>query len=310
MRVESADEFFESLLNKVQALSEALDHEPASTEIIVAELKHYLAEPSHRIRLHDLVIRETQRLIESLQGPEWFTSSHGAEHIITTMVRYESVSQRFLSLTATLAFFSDSAEQLRTLSSAVSMLARRERKVAGIAALIDLQQYTALMTLYVVGIAELAADELRAFWTVAALPVSATQGTIPLHIGASTLQSMPDPGVLKSIPGLEKHYTPASDHLHSVVREPLRNLIPEDREYDDLFDQLEYLLGLMYAGFRGDGMGPVGRFSWKLVSLPDATALRYEERMLEDGLFKSVEQFSAVKEAFDALAARARFGLS
>jgi hypothetical protein len=35
------------------------------------------------------------------------------------------------------------------------------------------------------------------------------------------------------------------------------------QDYDEVFDQLEYLLGMVYAHVRGDGAAPIGRFVWR-----------------------------------------------
>jgi hypothetical protein len=68
---------------------------------------------------------------------------------------------------------------------------------------------------------------------------------------------------MTQLSGLERHKTPISDCLHQRLREPARSILPADDEYDDLFDQLEYLLGLAFMFAYGRGYAPAGRFAWR-----------------------------------------------
>jgi SIR2-like domain len=62
--IAGADEFFESLAAKVAALAESMDQRPTTTALAVAELKRYLPNPVHRIRLHDLLMGEANRVLD------------------------------------------------------------------------------------------------------------------------------------------------------------------------------------------------------------------------------------------------------
>jgi len=63
IEIASADEFFEGLADKVASLDELNASPPSSVAIAVASLKRYMADPVHRIRFHDLVINEAERVL-------------------------------------------------------------------------------------------------------------------------------------------------------------------------------------------------------------------------------------------------------
>ena len=51
--------------------------------------------------------------------------------------------------------------------------------------------------------------------------------------------------VVRRLPGYENKHTPASDYLHKVLRQPLRDIEPDDFRYDFLFDRFECFLSLV-----------------------------------------------------------------
>jgi hypothetical protein len=69
-----------------------------------------------------------------------------------------------------------------------------------------------------------------------------------------------------------RRHTPVPDHLHHRLRPILADLVPDPREYDDLFDRTETFLGLIAADAKTtldarsrtwiDGPWP-GRFLWR-----------------------------------------------
>lgn len=67
---------------------------------------------------------------------------------------------------------------------------------------------------------------------------------------------------------MDRHFSPVSDHLFIVLRDPLRETIPLDGRYEETFDRFEHLLVLviqdqMNQGARVRFAAPVGRLQWK-----------------------------------------------
>lgn len=70
------------------------------------------------------------------------------------------------------------------------------------------------------------------------------------------------------LPGMERHHTPVSDYLFAKLREPLREYLPRDEDYEVAFDRFEYFVGLVHASLnsrvdKDSWWGPHGRFLWK-----------------------------------------------
>ena len=55
---------------------------------------------------------------------------------------------------------------------------------------------------------------------------------------------MVDPDWNRLLPGMERRYTPRSDRLYDVLKEPCSQLLIGDEEYSLVFDKLEILMSL------------------------------------------------------------------
>jgi hypothetical protein len=116
---------------------------------------------------------------------------------------------------------------------------------------------------------------------------------------------------MKQLPGLDRHKTPSSDYLHDRLRDTARPVLPDDHEYDEVFDQVEYLLGVVCAHARRDSVGPIGRFVWRRGSrdspVPDEPFVTHAPALLSAGLFDGQrEVLDATKAAYDERVDRSR----
>jgi hypothetical protein len=121
---------------------------------------------------------------------------------------------------------------------------------------------------------------------------------------------------MQQLTGYERRKTPGSDHLLARLEEPFRNLLPDSKRLEELFDRFEYLLALAYLGREQEGTGsawaPIGRFGWRreawgyslLTDIErEAKAAGPEWLLLRAGLFGgSLERFLERKAEFDRLA--------
>lgn len=181
---------------------------------------------------------------------------------------------------------------------------------AGDGALRKMQQYPTLLALYAIGLGSVAADRLE--------PIAHALGTIkvqdqnrarPVGVSASSWTVLHDPLVRKSISGLEDHKTLVSDHLLDALRPAVSEIIREER-LEDLFDEVEYLMGLACASDYGEG--PVGRTAWRSWSTdrhPGTMIERHEELLVTEGVFQSVEQLAETRMAYNNTVVRRGMGI-
>lgn len=99
--IASADDFFDGLLQKVQAIEEFAQPHPLSVKAAVAACKRYLADPeASRIRLADLISDESRRVCAELESaPLANTSEQPTVASLTSRVRrYEGVCQTLVAI--------------------------------------------------------------------------------------------------------------------------------------------------------------------------------------------------------------------
>lgn len=115
-------------------------------------------------------------------------------------------------------------------------------------------------------------------------------------------------------PGREREYTPLSNHLRRVLREPLKEYLPEDTDYDVVFDRLEYLFSLRFwqSTFpnREYAWAPLGGFAARSKYRPHLQIMRKMDDEIESlggnwpplkaGLFEgTIQELKEAKQAFD-----------
>lgn len=126
----SADGFFEGLLAKVEALEEAAWLPPQSPELLIAEVKRYLAEPErYGIRLEDLVFDEARELAKVMQSDNeacpWALYPERVDECRRCVEYLEFRSERLTRVLSTIVRY-DKAEVWSTVvSRAVGLLAKR-----------------------------------------------------------------------------------------------------------------------------------------------------------------------------------------
>ena len=144
---------------------------------------------------------------------------------------------------------------------------------------LGLRRYPALVLLYAMGLGALANSNYRFLKALFELNLR-TDSYKPDEPTAQTLhnQKVLAVDVQKVLPGREREYTPLSNHLYALLREPLRQYLPDDAGYDATFDWLEFLLSLAHIDLQVTRTQireekaknpnffywtPVGRYSWK-----------------------------------------------
>jgi len=99
IKIESADQFFHELNEKVDALNQLHSPHPLTVQVAIAAAKKYLVEEKFEIQLHDLVTRQTTRLLEDVSEKHFPVGQRLDEDaFLIRMARYEAASEILLGL--------------------------------------------------------------------------------------------------------------------------------------------------------------------------------------------------------------------
>jgi hypothetical protein len=271
LETHGADQLFVSLREKVLALADMAAPHPLSAKMAAATVKRYLVDPTAKIRLHDLVHEETERLYREISGAAFGgdTKLQPAEELQTRLAKYGALSETLLSVFVTGCYWGD-AEKTKLWVSSLQRIANPAECIDGHEYLLSLRRYPALLLLYSAGLASIAAGNYETLAAIFIEPKAKDKWNKDEAICAEVYPSAVNKdGVLNGQPGFEDSHHPFSVHLLNKLREPLREYLPRDEDYESVFDRFEYLFGLVHADLNqrkdenGGWWGPKGRFEYK-----------------------------------------------
>lgn len=295
--IADADQFFTSLVGKVDALEDLAGRRTLSTAVAVAQAKRYMVRPEGRISLFDLLTQQAE-LTAGLDLPAG-EPVPGDDTIKERVSIYDASAATLISLVATVAFYAVEPEHDRLLAEVFRRLVRRRPVQTGetYIAWTSLRRYPAVLALYTLGLGALAArriDSLLYCLTNVTVPDGQSRDESPLAVGLASWRPFYNNEVAKAAFGDKTRRTPTSDLLHERLRDAVGEILPDDSDYDRVFNQLEYLLSVVC--FDQYGHAPIGRFAWQsLFDLPDEPVRQYGPQMVNAGLFSgSVERLEEV----------------
>jgi hypothetical protein len=333
IQIADADSFFGDLAEKVAALEDLALSDHLSAQVAVARMKRYLATPEQRINLYDLVNGETERTCSAISPnrlPE-FGSNVTPETTLQRLRTYEGEMQVLLSILACGARWA-AESQYRVVCISLKRLGDNSGSAGN---RINVRRYPAMLALYAMGVSAIASDNYGMLKQVFELKIRTdpykpeellTEPLSPVRVLDRDLSK-------KLLPGREREFTPLNNYLYDVLRDPLREYLPDDRDYENAFDWFEYMLGLVHcdltatseeiAAVKNDASnshiwGPIGRFVWSRRTSDDGVQRRtrfetggpYPEcvtSVLRAGFFGSqftglnYERFGLIKLGFDSL---------
>ncbi len=243
--IKDADSFFNDLAEKIRALEDLAIADPISARVAVARMKRYLANPQQRINLHDLVSAETARVYSEVTSPRFAPLRDLSSDIVTGRLRdYEHEMRILLPLLACGGYWA-SDSQFSILFASVKRLAdgadQRGSRYVGI----NLHEYPAMLGLYGIGVAAVANGNYALLNQMLTMRIRTDQ----YNEDARVTEALAPSQILEKryanelLPGRDRHFTPLNDYVFDVLREWVREYLPDDASYDRAYDWFEYLLG-------------------------------------------------------------------
>lgn len=280
--IADADGLFQELDEKLSALETFSTTDPLSAQVAVARVKKYLSTDTYKINLSDLFSTETERVRRAVEGARFpaqaSPNSITGATMLARMQAYEAGLSVLLPMLVCGAYWA-LPEQHSPLLKSFKRIADQTAPESGKVIWIKLREYPALVLMYGMGIGAVTNSNYRFLKALVDHKIK----TDPFKPERRTAETLHNLGVLERdhqrfLPGKERDYTPLSDHLFDILREPLRDYLPDDSVYEATFDWFEYLLCLAHIDQQVTRKeleeekskkpdfyfwAPVGRFGWK-----------------------------------------------
>jgi hypothetical protein len=278
--IDGADPFFEDLERKVSLQADLQRQNPRSIELLVASTKKYLNRPENRIQLDELIGGEIRHVAKTIQDEDFDVGgAWSVERFSKTIARYESLVEPLARIFGVLGRWG-TGDDFTLAIETICRFGYREGG-SGLVALLALRTYPGVLLFYAYGIALLKArryNDLYCLFSAEIKTRNQNQTHIVGHLFLGAWEGMSD-NQWKSFPGLERHQTPLSDHLHDIFQNWTDHYVFVPDEFTRLFEEFELLAALAFTSLsadlktlqdaaKGDGSGrnfvwaPVGRVAW------------------------------------------------
>jgi hypothetical protein len=235
-------------------------------------LKRYLVDERHRIRLHDLVTEETEKLYSQLTETNFPTNVPVTdEEFLKRVHRYEELAEELISIIVIGCFWGERNQEflwVKLLERIANATGPRHSSNPWV----SLQSFPALLLFYAGGVAAIASEKYTALEALLIKPrLLDPNGDFRLIEGLSAGAVIADERLSQILAGGGAPHAPLSAYICAFLRERFREIVPSDPVYDEIFDRFEYLLALVCID-EGPIVAtldrvPLGRFAWKELSV-------------------------------------------
>lgn len=252
--ITGADEFFQTLHQRVETLEKSQRQNPLSVELLVNSAKRYLARPEHRIQLDELFAQETDRLLDQLDSDTLSAQGQWSQESFRARVQlYESITEPLARMAGVLGRWGDGKDFDVVLDVLRSLYHHASKIGSGLTAWLNLRAYPAVLifTAYGIGLTKAARWDMLLKLFSSAL---ATEHREPQRI-VSTLFLWSWAGgeqqLWQQLEDMDRRKTPLSDHLLEVMTHWRKSFTGADASFELLFERFE-LMGSLAAFHEND----------------------------------------------------------
>ena len=308
IEIDSGDQFFSSLKERIDTLERSRRANPQSLELLLKTAKRYIARPEHRIELSDLVEDQLQQLTERLDTDELAANgSWSVEEFQARIQLYEQLAEPLVRLTGLLGRYGDGSEVSLVLNCLSVQTAHANSPNGGLSVWLDIRSYPLVLIYTAYGLALTETQRFDALRDLFDYRVFDRHGEPQRIVEAFHLWAWPGANkeVWQSLEGLDRRHTPVSDHLCEIMDNWRKDITGPVAQFETSYETFEILGSLahfdqheladMQSRFRdGDANDydswiwmPIGRSGWNF---------RMRERIFTDLESSSIqEQLFAAK---------------
>lgn len=283
-----------------------------SQEVSPAELaKDFLANDVDRIKLHELVVRETRSVLSAISTDSYNVQGKWSpEEFESRLESYNKAIEALEAVQLLLAFWGTESHR-EILILPCKRIGEQITIESGLRVWLALRWYPVLVLMYACGLGAVATQKYSNLLVLLHSPLpdrnqrfGGTKTLVQsLYEDINELESG-----LKTLSGHERHYVPISEYLFKKLQPLADDMLFLGADYEHVFDRVEMLIALECVHL--DGWGPIGRFGWKQSGrfkstgpldalIAEATAQGTQWGPIKAGFFSgSFDEFAKIAEEF------------
>ncbi|MCK4250409.1 SIR2 family protein [candidate division WOR-3 bacterium] len=262
--IDSADEFFTELTEKITSLAHVEQPHPISVKIAVESVKRFLSEDKYRIQLHDFVHTAVEDTFAELSSEKFNVQSAnvGKDIFELRLHQYEAAIQKIINIYITIAYYDVNQQHSVLFKNGIERVGTEIWKsVVGIFP--NLQFYPALLLLYASCIVAL----YKQHYSVLAEMINGEyyrfdqkRKLLQKLVIRSVFYRLPKDYIPREKAATE--FTPETNYIFDLLYKAIKQYIPDFKKYEEFYNIFEFLLGMIYMDVIKDAWAPRGRFIW------------------------------------------------
>ena len=303
VQIENSDKFFIELEEKITSLSELNRPHPLSALLMVESLKRFIVEDKHRIRLHDLIMNETNRVCKNLMNEDRYPMTGilpNSETIQKRIENYTTELSLLLPLFINLCFWASNKEHEELCIKTLDKITNCVPDGGGYTNWRDLRLFPACVLICAGGITAISNKrysfllKMLTGYKVKYLNHSDTP------IEALLPYKILDQRIGQSLQNRTRQHTPINNIVFDILIPYFIEISSINDEFENAFDRFEYLTGMIYIDLKSyvnnDRLWVApGRYTWKheyndhISKIIDKELIELSKDWppLKDGLFSS-----------------------
>jgi len=303
MSIVGANEFFSTLSDNVEALTDFGVSHPLSTDLAVAKVKKYLSEEKYSIKLHDLVKKELERVCLELSSDRFETRPQfelTPELYIKRIHEYEELMSTLIKISITLVYH-DNGKYSNLIKNIIERVMEYPRNY-GLDGLIYLQQYPALLLADSIGVVSLYSHNYDALAAIFLKSQCYDSITFLRKKNINLLEELYRYPLLRALENTD--ISNPEDYIVTIIDKYVDEYLPSNSRYEDVFDIFEYLIGMIYIGLKrvdfltGNTIAPGYRLARKYyIPFYSDEEPEFIYNFIEEGL-KEGKEWSLLKAGF------------
>lgn len=310
IQIESADQFFFNLVEKIESLRELNREHPLSIVTSVETVKRYIADPKKQIQLHEMLSQEVESVFSQLFSNEFETHDQIINEVYQERLdQYEVIIEKLVKMLVVVSYYGK-AQHISILTRCLGRLSK-VRFSDGDERLVKLQYYPTLFILYAVGITSLARNKNKMLAEILCNPQlfnrSENKRINFLHkVNICEVFHGTDSNHFFKLPHGRSVYDKPAEYLYTHLIPILKSYIPDEDEFSLLYERFDYLISLTYIHLHSSRMYclPIGRVrriiqdirirfeDSHLMEFIDAALAQGEDwELITSGLFEDIGTF-------------------
>lgn len=304
LQIIDADNFFSELHENILALEVDSQQHPLSPKVALARLKKYIVKEEHIISTHELISNVCDEALKAIKNvPFPYPDIDSMNKVMNSYLQH---LETLCILLSEGVYWSKSyhdkiwIETVKRTGDIDHELNRTNYTVWS-----NIQYLPSLVSRYLVGIAAVANNNFSLLNSLLNIELHERYDSKNILLKTNPWEVIKGDHLKKMLD--RNSHTPMSELLYNFARPHFKQVIPIEKEFDQIFDYYEFICAIVFVkdNHGDDGVwGPIGRFGYrdrKILQrkLDQAKNEQNDFELIASGIFDSYEQFEENVKLFD-----------